>query len=185
MADPYARFNDDARRALTRALREALRLDHGYVGTEHLLLALLDYRASPAAAALRELEVSPDRVTSAVRFIIGRPPNQPPIEIAHTPRTKKVSQLAVAEARRMKHESIGVEHLLLGLVREREGIAADVLESLCVTIDCARASVARLHEQPRLLAADAAQAGASFRRTRRLRATRSGKAPRRRRRHNG
>ncbi|MDP2327950.1 MAG: ATP-dependent Clp protease ATP-binding subunit, partial [Dehalococcoidia bacterium] len=128
---------------------------HSYIGTEHLLLGLVREGDGVAAKVLANLGVELNKVRSAVEFIIGRGDRQSSGEIGLTPRAKKVIELAVDEARRLQHSYIGTEHLLLGLVREGEGIAAGVLESLGVNLERVRA------ETQRILAQSQPQGGAA------------------------
>jgi ATP-dependent Clp protease ATP-binding subunit ClpC len=147
MADRFDKFTERARRVLTLAQEEALRFNHNYIGTEHLLLGLVREGEGVAAKVLANLGVELNKVRSAVEFIIGRGDRAVMGEIGLTPRAKKVIELAVDEARRLGHHYIGTEHLLLGLVREGEGIAAGVLESLGVSLDKVRAEVTRILSQ--------------------------------------
>ena len=157
MADRFDKFTERARRVLTLAQEEALRFNHNYIGTEHLLLGLVREGEGVAAKVLANLGVELNKVRSAVEFIIGRGDRAVMGEIGLTPRAKKVIELAVDEARRLGHHYIGTEHLLLGLVREGEGIAAGVLESLGVSLDKVRAEVTRILSQS--MPQGAAQAG--------------------------
>jgi ATP-dependent Clp protease ATP-binding subunit ClpC len=141
MADKFDKFTERARRVLTLAQEEAQRFNHNYIGTEHLLLGLVREGDGIAARVLSNLGVQLPKVRSAVEFIIGRGETMIMGEIGLTPRAKKVIELAVDEARRLNHHYIGTEHLLLGLVREGEGIAAGVLESLGVSLEKLRAQV--------------------------------------------
>ena len=133
MPDNFDRFTKRARRVLTRAQEEARNLNHRYIGTEHLLLGLVAEEGSVAMRVLHDLGISADQVRQSVERIVGRGTrpfyNQPTL----TPRTKRVIELSVDEARRLGHHYIGTEHLLLGLVREGEGVAVDVLRSLGAT----------------------------------------------------
>ena len=147
MADRFDKFTERARRVLTLAQEEAQRFNHNYIGTEHLLLGLVREGDGVAAKVLSNLGVELSKVRSAVEFIIGRGDRATQGEIGLTPRAKKVIELAVDEARRLSHHYIGTEHLLLGLVREGEGIAAGVLESLGVSLDKVRAEVTRILAQ--------------------------------------
>jgi hypothetical protein len=142
--DHFARFTDGARKVLTLSQDESQRLDHNYLGTEHLLLGLLREEEGTAAQALRNLGMDLEKVRIAVEFIIGHGDHAVIGEVGLTPRAKRVIELAIDEARRLGHDHIGTEHLLLGLVREGEGIAAGVLESLGVGLDKTRAEVIRL-----------------------------------------
>src|SRR6266516_2106722 len=147
MADRFDRFTERARKVLTLPQEEAQRFNHNYIGTEHLLLGLVREGEGVAAKVLSNLGIELTKVRSAVEFIIGRGERQVMGEIGLTPRAKKVIELAVDEARRLGHHYIGTEHLLLGLVREGEGIAAGVLESLGVSLDKVRAEVTRILSQ--------------------------------------
>ena len=133
MADRFDKFTERARKVLQLAQEEAQRFNHNYIGTEHLLLGLVREGEGVAAKVLANLGVELNKVRSAVEFIIGRGDRTVTGDIGLTPRAKKVIELSVDEARRLNHHYIGTEHLLLGLVREGEGIAAGVLESLGVS----------------------------------------------------
>jgi prophage maintenance system killer protein len=126
----FPHFTDRAYRAVTLAEAEALGLGHNYVGTEHLLLGLLGTGDGVAAKVLTRLGVTVPEARSEIEQIIGRgsalPAGQPPF----TPRSKKVLELAHGEAKRLGHNYVGTEHLLLGLVREGEGVAAQILGRL-------------------------------------------------------
>src|SRR6266545_801285 len=135
MADRFDKFTERARRVLTLAQEEALRFNHNYIGTEHLLLGLVREGEGVAAKVLANLGVELNKVRSAVEFIIGRGDRAVMGEIGLTPRAKKVIELAVDEARRLGHHYIGTEHLLLGLVREGEGIAAGEPEEQVLRAD--------------------------------------------------
>ena len=160
--DRFDKFTERARRVLTLAQEEAHRFNHNYIGTEHILLGLVREGEGVAAKVLGNLGVELNKVRSAVEFIIGRGDRTVLGEIGLTPRAKKVIELAVDEARRLNHSYIGTEHLLLGLVREGEGIAAGVLESLGVNIERVRAETTRILNQssPQQQAGTAASTGA-------------------------
>ena len=147
LADRFDKFTERARKVLTLAQEEAQRFNHNYIGTEHLLLGLVREGEGVAAKVLANMGVELSKVRSAVEFIIGRGDRMVMGEIGLTPRAKKVIELAVDEARRLNHHYIGTEHILLGLVREGEGIAAGVLESLGVSLDKVRAQVIHLLSQ--------------------------------------
>ena len=147
MAERFDKFTERARRVLTLAQEEAQRFNHNYIGTEHLLLGLVREGDGVAAKVLANLGIELNKVRSAVEFIIGRGERSTMSEIGLTPRAKKVIELAVDEARRLNHHYIGTEHLLLGLVREGEGIAAGVLESLGVNLERVRAETTRILSQ--------------------------------------
>ncbi|MDI9548092.1 MAG: ATP-dependent Clp protease ATP-binding subunit [Chloroflexota bacterium] len=143
MSDKLDRFTKRARRVLTLAQEEALRLNHNYIGTEHLLLGLVREENGVAVKVLRELGVEPGQVIRAVERTVGRGERAPFGKPTLAPRTKRVIELAVDEARLMGHHYIGTEHLLLGLVREGEGIAVNVLRGLGVNLDRVRTQTAR------------------------------------------
>ena len=144
MGSRFEKFSERARRVLSLAQDEAQRFNHNYIGTEHILLGLVRETEGVAARVLSSLSVDLSKVRSAVEFIIGRGEKPAQGEIGLTPRAKKVVELAVDEARRMNHTYIGTEHLLIGLLREGEGVAAGVLESLGVTLDKVRAETHRI-----------------------------------------
>ena len=146
-ADRFDRFTDRARKVLTLAQDEAQRFNHNYIGTEHLLLGLVREGEGVAAKVLENLNVELAKVRQAVEFIIGRGERPVVGEIGLTPRAKKVIELAIDEARRLGHNYIGTEHLLLGLVREEGGIASGVLESLGVSLEKVRHEVVRVLSQ--------------------------------------
>src|SRR6478672_2666251 len=147
MADKFDKFTERARKVLTLAQEEAQRFNHNYIGTEHLLLGLVREGDGVAARVLNNMGVQLPKVRSAVEFIIGRGEGAVIGDIGLTPRAKKVLELAVDEGRRLNHHYIGTEHLLLGLVREGEGIAAGVLESLGVNLEKVRAQVMQVVNQ--------------------------------------
>ena len=138
MPSRFEKFSERARRVLSLAQEEAQRFNHNYIGTEHILLGLVRETEGVAARVLLNLNVELVKVRSAVEFIIGRGERPTPGEIGLTPRAKKVIELAVDEARRLNHHYIGTEHLLIGLMREGEGVAAGVLESLGVGLEKVR-----------------------------------------------
>ena len=146
-SDKFEKFTERARKVLSLAQEEAQRFNHNYIGTEHLLLGLVREGDGVAAKVLSNLGVELNKVRSAVEFIIGRGDRIVLGEIGLTPRAKKVIELAVDEARRLNHHYIGTEHLLLGLVREGEGIAAGVLESLGVNLEKVRTQTIQVLSQ--------------------------------------
>src|SRR5213080_4220275 len=158
---PFDRFNDRAKRVLALAQDEAIRFNHNYIGVEHLLLGLMREGEGVAARALDALGVDLAKIRAAVEFQIGRGESTTsPSEITLSPRTKKVIELAIDEARKLGHSHVGTEHLLLGLVREGEGIASGVLESLGVSLEKVRHQViATLGQQHTQAAGEAAPAG--------------------------
>jgi len=147
MASRFEKFSERARRVLSLAQEEAQHFNHNYIGTEHILLGLVRETDGVAARVLGSLGVELPKVRSAVEFIIGRGERPSPGDIGLTPRAKKVIELAVDEARRLSHHYIGTEHLLIGIMREGEGVAAGVLESLGVSLDKVRAETTRILNQ--------------------------------------
>jgi len=143
----FDKFSERARRVLSLAQEEAQRFNHNYIGTEHILLGLVRETDGVAARVLASLNIELSKVRSAVEFIIGRGDRAASGEIGLTPRSKKVIELAVDEARRLTHHYIGTEHLLIGLMREGEGVAAGVLESLGVNLEKVRAETNRISSQ--------------------------------------
>ena len=143
----FEKFSERARRVLSLAQEEAQRFNHNYIGTEHMLLGLVRETDGVAAKVLANLGVELNKVRSAVEFIIGRGERAAAGEIGLSPRAKKVIELAVDEARRLNHHYIGTEHLMIGLLREGEGVAAGVLESLDVSLDKVRAETSRILTQ--------------------------------------
>jgi len=157
---PFDRFNDRAKRVLALAQDEAIRFNHNYIGTEHLLLGLVREGEGVAARVLDSLGVELSKVRTAVEFIIGRGDSTTaPSDITLSPRTKKVIELAIDEARKLGHSHVGTEHLLLGLVREGEGIASGVLESLGVSLEKVRHQVIATLGQQHPVAQEGAAAG--------------------------
>lgn len=146
-SDPFEHFTEEARQAMALAKEEALRFKHNYIGAEHQLLGLIRQETSVAGRALKLAGVELDKTRNALEFIIGRGDRIILSDIALTPRAKKVITLAREEAQRLGSAAIGPEHLLLGLLREGEGIAAGVLESLGVTLEKARQAVEAILQQ--------------------------------------
>ena len=147
MTSRFDKFSERARRVLTLAQDEAQRLNHNYIGTEHILLGLVREEDGVAAKVLVNMGINLSKVSQAVEYIIG--PGEKPSTTASglTSRAKRVLELAIDEARQMGHSYIGTEHLLLGLLREGEGVAAKVLDSFSVNIERARAEVTRFFSQ--------------------------------------
>ena len=139
--DSFHKFTERARRVMTLAAEEARRLRHHYIGTEHLLLGLIREGDGVAAQALRSLNVDLPSVRASVEAIIGRGDRAVSGDVGLTPRSKKVINLAIDEARRLNHNFIGTEHILLGIIREGEGIGARVLEERGLTLEQVRAQV--------------------------------------------
>jgi ATP-dependent Clp protease ATP-binding subunit ClpC len=138
-------FTERVRRVLAFAREESERLHHEYVGTEHILLGLLRDDEGVAAAALLNLRFNPDATRKMLGEIV-RPGKAPPShhDLPYTSRAKKVLELSVAEARDLNHNYLGTEHLLIGLLREEQGIAAQVLTDQGLTVDAVRDEVLRL-----------------------------------------
>ena len=126
----FERFTDRARRVVVLAQEEARMLNHNYIGTEHLLLGLIGEGEGVAAKALESLGISLAAVRQQVEEIIGQGQQAPSGHIPFTPRAKKVLELADREARALGHDYVGTEHILLGLIREGDGVAAQVLVKL-------------------------------------------------------
>ena len=126
----FERFTDRARRVVVLAQEEARMLNHDYIGTEHILLGLIREGDGVAAKALESLGISLEAVRQQVEEIIGRGQQAPSGHIPFTPRAKKVLELSLREALQLGHNYIGTEHILLGLIREGEGVAAQVLVKL-------------------------------------------------------
>ncbi len=141
MPDKFDRFTERARRALTLAQEEAQRFNHHYIGTEHILLGLIAEEEGVGARVLQNLGVHRSQVRQQVELIVGRGEAAAMGEQNMTPRAKRVLEFATDEARRLRHDYVGTEHLLLGLVREGEGLAARVLISLGVTLPKVRDEV--------------------------------------------
>ncbi|MCY0887459.1 MAG: ATP-dependent Clp protease ATP-binding subunit [Alicyclobacillaceae bacterium] len=148
----YARFTERAQKVLALAQEEATRLHHPGVGTEHILLGLVREGEGIAAKALNSLGVSSDKVQAEVEKIIGQGQG-PTSGLTYTPRAKKVIELSIDEARKLNHTYVGTEHILLGLIREGEGVAARVLNNMGVGLNKARQQVLQL------LGGDAAELG--------------------------
>jgi ATP-dependent Clp protease ATP-binding subunit ClpC len=147
MANRFEKFSERARRVLTLAQEEAQSLNHSYIGTEHILLGLVREEEGIAAKVLTNLGAGLSKVRASVEFVIGRGDKPSSTETGLTPRARRAIELAIDEARYLGHNYIGTEHLLLGLLREGEGIASGVLDSLEITIDRARAEVERILSQ--------------------------------------
>jgi ATP-dependent Clp protease ATP-binding subunit ClpC len=137
----FERFTDRARRVLVLAQEEARLLNHNYIGTEHLLLGLIHEGEGVAATALESLAMSLEAVRGQVEEIIGQGQSAPTGHIPFTPRAKKVLELSLREAKQLGHNYIGTEHILLGLIREGEGVAAQVLVKLGAGLDRVRQQV--------------------------------------------
>jgi len=148
LTEVFERFTDRAQRVVVLAQEEARTLNHNYIGTEHLLLGLVREGEGVAAKALESLGISLDEVRQQVEEIIGQGQEAPPGHIPFTPRAKKVMELAQREANDLGHSYIGTEHLLLGLAREGEGVAAQVLVKLGADLARARQQTIQLLHGP-------------------------------------
>src|SRR6476646_8979905 len=141
VAAVFERFTDRARRVVFLAQEEARMLNHNYIGTEHILLGLIHEGEGGAAKALESLGISLDAVRQQVEEIIGQGQQAPSGHIPFTPRAKKVLELSLREALQLGHNYIGTEHILLGLIREGEGVAAQVLVKLGADLNRVRQQV--------------------------------------------
>lgn len=139
----FGRFTERAQKVLSLAQEEAVRLGHNNIGTEHILLGLIREGEGIAAKALIALGLGLEKIQDEVESLIGRGQEQP-TNIAYTPRAKKVIELSMDEARKLGHTYVGTEHILLGLIREGEGVAARVLNNLGVSLNKARQQVLQL-----------------------------------------
>ncbi|MEX1046006.1 MAG: ATP-dependent Clp protease ATP-binding subunit [Actinomycetota bacterium] len=140
----FERFTDRARRVVVLAQEEARMLNHNYIGTEHILLGLIHEGEGVAAKALESLNISLEAVRQQVEEIIGQGQAAPTGHIPFTPRAKKVLELSLREALQLGHNYIGTEHILLGLIREGEGVAAQVLQKLGADLSRVRQQVIQL-----------------------------------------
>ncbi len=140
----FERFTDRARRVVVLAQEEARMLSHNYIGTEHILLGLIHEGDGIAAKALESLGISLEGVRAQVEEIIGQGQQAPSGHIPFTPRAKKVLELSLREALQLGHNYIGTEHILLGLIREGEGVAAQVLQKLGADLNRVRQQVIQL-----------------------------------------
>jgi hypothetical protein len=140
----FERFTDRARRVVVLAQEEARMLDHNFIGTEHILLGLIHEGHGVAASALQSLGISLEAVRQQVEQIVGRGEHAPSGHIPFTPRAKKVLELSLRESHLLGHDYIGTEHILLGLIREGEGVAAQVLVRLGADLNRVRQQVIKL-----------------------------------------
>ena len=142
---PYERFTDRARKVMQLANQEAQRFNHEYVGTEHLLLGLIKEGSGVAANVLKNLDIDLRKIRHEVEKLVRSGPDTVTMgRLPQTPRSKKVMEYAMEEARNLSHNYVGTEHLLLGLLREREGVAAQVLTNLGLKLDEVRREVLNL-----------------------------------------
>ena len=140
----FERFTDRARRVVVLAQEEARMLNHNYIGTEHILLGLIHEGEGVAAKALESLGISQEAVRQQVEEIIGQGQHASSGHIPFTPRAKKVLELSLREALQLGHDYIGTEHILLGLICEGEGVAAQVLVKLGADLNRVRQQVGQL-----------------------------------------
>src|SRR5690625_6582779 len=147
--DMFERFTDRARRVVVLAQEEAKLLKHNYIGTEHILLGLIHEGEGVAAKALEGMSISLEQVREQVTEIIGEGQQAPSGHIPFTPRAKKVLALSLREALQLGHNYIGTEHILLGLIREGAGVAAQVLTKLGADLNRVRQRVIQLLSRSR------------------------------------
>ncbi|MBS4179701.1 ATP-dependent Clp protease ATP-binding subunit [Lederbergia citrea] len=140
----FGRFTERAQKVLALSQEEAIRLGHSNIGTEHILLGLVREGEGIAAKALYGLALGPEKIQKEVENLIGRGKDTAAQTIHYTPRAKKVIELSMDEARKLGHSYVGTEHILLGLIREGEGVAARVLSNLGVSLNKARQQVLQL-----------------------------------------
>lgn len=143
----WQRFTERARNVIFKSQEEAQSFGEGYVATEHILLGLLQDPSTPGVRALQHMGISPKVVRDEIERQLPQGKRQPPQEMTLTPRAKRVIDLSYDEARGLNHDYIGTEHLMLGLVREGDGLAGRVLEKLGADIFTARKAVAAVLEQ--------------------------------------
>jgi ATP-dependent Clp protease ATP-binding subunit ClpA len=141
----YERFTDRARKVMKLANVEARRLNHEYIGTEHILLALLEEGTGVAAHTLRNLDLDLRKIRLEIEKVVQSGPDRVAMgKRPQTPRAKKAIEYSIEEARNLNHNYVGTEHLLLGLLREQEGLAAQILINLGLKLEDVRAEVGRL-----------------------------------------
>ncbi len=147
MATGFERFSEGARKVLARAQIEAQRLGHNFIDTEHILLGIVAEETGVAAKVLINLGIPLKKVQAAVEFVVGKGDRQTTGDISLAPRAKKVIELAVDEARHFNSNYIGTEHLLLGLLRGKDGVASNVMDSLGITMEKTREEVTKTMRQ--------------------------------------
>jgi ATP-dependent Clp protease ATP-binding subunit ClpC len=141
----YERFTDRARKVMQLANEQAKHLNHEYIGTEHILLGLVEEGSGVAANVLKNLDVDLHKIRFEVEKILLSAPGKAKVrKLPQTPRAKRVIELAMEEARNLRHNYVGTEHLLLGLIREEEGVAAQVLKNLGLKLDDVRNEIRKL-----------------------------------------
>jgi ATP-dependent Clp protease ATP-binding subunit ClpC len=141
----YERFTDRARKVMQLANQEAQRFNHEYIGTEHILLGLVKEGSGVAANILKNLNIDLRNVRLEIEKIVRSGPDIVRGKLPFTTLAKKVIEHAVEEKRNLNHQAVGTEHLLLGLLREEEGVAAQVLMSLGLKLEDARADLLNIH----------------------------------------
>ena len=144
----FERFTERARQVVVLAQDEARRLKHNYIGTEHILLGLLREEEGLAARVLESLDITVEEVRSQVARVVGQGDEAATGQIPFTPRARKVLELALREAQSLRHSHIGTEHILLGLVRENDGVAARILLDLHADADTVRNAVMKTIGEP-------------------------------------
>src|SRR6201995_2904812 len=147
----YERFTDRARKVMQLANQEAQGFNHQYIGTEHILLGLVKEGSGVAANVLKNLEIDLRKIRLEVEKIVQSGPDMVTMgKLPQTPRAKKVIEYSIEEARNLNHNYVGTEHLLLGLLREQEGVAAQVLMNLGLKLEDGREEVLNLlgHNMP-------------------------------------
>src|ERR1043165_784722 len=141
----YERFTDRARKVMQLANQEAIRFNHEYIGTEHILLGLINEGTGVAANVLMNLDIDLGKVRLEVRKIVQGNPEMATIsKLPQTPRARKVIEYAIDESRKLNHNYVGTEHLLLGLLREDEGVAAQILMNFGLSLASVRQEVLNL-----------------------------------------
>jgi ATP-dependent Clp protease ATP-binding subunit ClpC len=140
----FERFTDRARRVVVQAQDEARTLSHNYIGTEHILLGLIHEGEGTGTKALESLGISLETVRQQVQEVIGQGQHAPSGHIPFTPPAKKALELALSESKALSHNYIGTEHILLGLIREGDGVAAQVLVKLGADLNRVRQQVIQL-----------------------------------------
>jgi ATP-dependent Clp protease ATP-binding subunit ClpC len=145
----FERFTDRARRVVILAQEEARMLDHDYVGTEHLLLGLIHEGGGVAAIVLESLAIRPEVVRERVEAVVGRGEQAPSGHIPFTAQAKDLLRLALEESRALGHSYVGTEHILLGLIHQGDGVAAQVLTDLGADLNGAREQVIRILDEHR------------------------------------
>ncbi|HLN30307.1 MAG TPA: Clp protease N-terminal domain-containing protein [Gemmataceae bacterium] len=146
---PYASFTDPARKVMTLANQEAQRLNHEYIGTEHILLGLVKEGSGVAATVLRNREIDLQKIRREIEKAIPPGPDMVTMgKLPQTPRAKKVIEFALEEARNLNHNYVGTEHILLGLLREQDCVGCQVLTNMGLKLDDAQADILNLLRQP-------------------------------------